>query len=133
VGFPFAVARHQHRLFPTWQHLNTPEADIVVERLGPTLLKVSSTDNTPLLNDFLHLYRRSANHLTAGNRFESTYLQAEVLAANEAGPTVVTYDIPALAAPEGACLLQYLDGTLTTWPPPSVGQSTTVKFVPPVQ
>lgn len=133
VGFPFAVARHQQRIFPAWQHLNTPESDIVVERLGQTLFKVNSTDNSPLINDFLHLYRRPTNGLTAGSRFQFPYLQAEVLAANESGPTVVTYDIPALANPDGICLLQYRDGTLTTWTPPSVGQSTTVKFVPPFQ
>jgi hypothetical protein len=131
VGFPFVIARYQGITFPGWQQLVTPESDIRVERTAPDRIVVTS-DDKPLVNDFLDLYRPADDPLVEGDVVEIEDLRVQVLAASAAGPKKIEFTIPGLARPGGACTLRYDDEVLHNWTPPPVGRSEVITFVPPI-
>lgn len=131
VLFPFVIARYREMTFPGWQQLVTPESDIMMKRTAADRIVVSSEDK-PLNNDFLQIYRPPGDRLIAGDMVEIEGMRARVLADSKAGPTKVEFTIPGMAEPNGACFLRYEDEVLHNWTPPPVGESEVIKYVPPI-
>jgi len=129
--FPLSADLNGSRIAEGWHVLSEAPYDLRLGRTGPRTLEIELLDGSFFESRWEQFFRSPAEPLRVGDVVDTWLFQAEILAANDRGPTRVAFHFDRdLGAAELIFLVWEEDGLLRQVKLPAVGEILLVKWYP---